>query len=412
MSIISRREPPDEFEVVDLSGEMEVVPVVTTDRRWPVNREWSDPGRFFRDFPQCRNDTQRSEIGTVREFPAPFSRGGGYFPVLQRLDDGRLACVLRTGAPHVGSGGEVSITFSNDGGRTWSDYMVMVRGDIETHCDPRNPAFGQAANGDLVLAYGIQNSTDYKGAAIAGDGFTRMLVVRSADGGETWPESREIGFPEGVLVHPYGQMRRLSDGTLIFNARGYYPAEAYRRNPDLPSRMTYLYRSTDNGDTWSTPALVQAGKTETGFLPLEDEGHWVAYVRENGNPSEIAHSYDGGRTWTRWEPTLGGPAKTRTRRLPGSLAILPNGLVLATYGYRELPFGVRAIVSRDGGENFDLTREYVITDSFLYPDCGYPSTVSSEDGAIVTVAYTVRDLLHPDWGTCCIAYRYDQALFE
>ena len=46
----------------------------------------------------------------------------------------------------------------------------------------------------------------------------------------------------------------------------------------------------------------------------------------------------------------------------------------------------------------------------LHEDCGYPSTVCLADGTIVTLAYTVFDLDHPDWGTCCIAYRYPQEL--
>ena len=73
---------------------------------------------------------------------------------------------------------------------------------------------------------------------------------------------------------------------------------------------------------------------------------------------------------------------------------------------------MRAIVSRDGGRSFDTEREYVITDSYLHEDCGYPSTVCLADGTVVTLAYTVLDLDHPDWGTCCIAYRYPQELFD
>jgi hypothetical protein len=73
---------------------------------------------------------------------------------------------------------------------------------------------------------------------------------------------------------------------------------------------------------------------------------------------------------------------------------------------------VRAIVSRDGGKTFDTDREYIITDRYVHEDCGYPSTVCLADGTVVTLAYTVLDLDHADWGTCCIAYRYPQELFD
>ncbi len=68
-------------------------------------------------------------------------------------------------------------------------------------------------------------------------------------------------------------------------------------------------------------------------------------------------------------------------------------------------------MSRDGGKSFDFTREYIIADTHHTHDCGYPSTVAFPDGMVVTVAYTLADIEHPEWGTAAIAYRYDQSLF-
>ncbi|MBM3496641.1 MAG: exo-alpha-sialidase, partial [Armatimonadetes bacterium] len=48
-------------------------------------------------------------------------RGGGYFPVLTQLRDGRLAAVLRGGAPHLGKAGRLDWIESGDGGKTWSE---------------------------------------------------------------------------------------------------------------------------------------------------------------------------------------------------------------------------------------------------------------------------------------------------
>ena len=97
---------------------------------------------------------------------------------------------------------------------------------------------------------------------------------------------------------------------------------------------------------------------------------------------------------------------------PGSVAPLSNGKVIITYGYRAYPFGVRAIVSHDGGNTFDIEREYILSDTGYCWDCGYPSTICYEDGTIVTVAYSIMDMEHPDWGTCCMAYLYHQDLFS
>ncbi len=374
------------YEEVWIGDRVEECPVLITGERWPARSE--EPLN-----------------------PPPFSKGGGFFPVLLKMHDGNLACALRTGAPHVGSGGEVSICFSRDQGRSWSDYTVVARGDIRRNLDRGNHTLGQAANGDLIIAHGILADYDFRGLRIRNTGFREMEVVRSSDGGQTWSKPSRIQCPSRLCPSPYGQMRMLPKGELVFNARGYYKEEEYRKNPRLPKRMSYLYWSRDSGMTWPRRTLIRRGKTETGFLPLEGD-HWIGYVRHNGRPSMMAHSYDGGKRWTRWDRLLGGDLWTQAQRIPGSITVLPNDFVLATYGYRDQPYGVRAIVSRDGGESFDLTREYIISDGYQHRDCGYPSTVSFPDGTVVTVAYALEDARHIDWGTCCIAYRCKQAVFE
>jgi hypothetical protein len=348
--------------------------------------------------------------------PEPGSPGGGLFPVLVQLNDGGLAAVTRTGAPHVGSGGELSLSFSSDGGRTWSEPTVVARGDVEDDLDCRDAALGEAGNGDLVLAYGLDGRHDATGQPSKHQVPSRgMWVTRSTDKGYSWSAPRQLQVPSSepfpLLLHPFGQMRRLQDGRLVLNARGFYSPEAYAQRPDLPRRLTYLYWSDPGGNEWSEPLLVKAGMTETAFLPL-DEDNWLAYVRNPHGPSQIARCADGGQTWHGWAPALGGREGSSRFRHPGSIALLRNGNVLITYGHRQPPFGVRAIVSRDGGKTFDTDREYIITDRYVHEDCGYPSTVCLADGTVVTLAYTVLDLDHADWGTCCIAYRYPQELFD
>ena len=400
--------------------QIEAHPVVTTGHRWPCSHEiiygadWRT--ELFAEHPELSEDTRRHELllEPTPPMPEPGSPGGGLFPVLVQLDGGDLATVTRTGAPHVGSGGELSLSVSGDGGRAWSEPAVVVRGDVEEDLACLDPALGVAGNGDLVLAYGLDGRHDAAGRPterpVPGWG---MRITRSADGGRSWSPPGELQMPssEPLLLHPFGQMRRLFDGRLVFNARGWYTAEAYAERPDLPGRLTYLYWSDDGGNEWSEPLLVKAGMTETAFLDL-DEDNWLAYVRNPQGPSQIARSADGGRTWHGWAPALDGREGGSRFRHPGSIARLRNGNVLITYGHRQPPFGVRAIVSRDGGRTFDTDREYVITDSYLHEDCGYPSTVCLADGTVVTLAYTVLDLDRPDWGTCCIAYRYPQELFD
>ena len=401
--------------------QIEAYPVVTTGRRWPCAHEilygadWRN--QFLSEHPGLAKDARRHDLllEPTPPMPEPGVPGGGLFPVLVEIGDGGLAAITRTGAPHIGSGGELSLSLSDDGGCTWSEPAAVACGDLEEDLACLDPALGVAGNGDLVLAYGLAGRHDAAGRPTKRrtPGWSTQ-VTRSADRGLSWSTPQELppssSEPE-LLLHPYGQMRRLHDNQLVFNARGWYTSEAYARQPDLPGRMSYLYRSDDDGRQWHGPQLVGAGKTETAFLQLY-KANWLAYVRDPQGPSQITRSDDGGRTWHSWAPALAGREGTSRLRHPGSIARLGNGNVLITYGHRQPPFGVRAIVSRDGGSSFDTEREYVITDSYLLEDCGYPSTVCLEDGTIVTLAYTVFDLDHPEWGTCCIAYRYPQELFD
>jgi len=75
--------------------------------------------------------------------------GRGYFPVAQRLQDGRIAVVMRGGATHVGIKGRLDIVFSSDQGKTWTKPAVA----IDSPLDDRNPAFGQAKDGALVIGF-------------------------------------------------------------------------------------------------------------------------------------------------------------------------------------------------------------------------------------------------------------------
>ena len=168
--------------------QIEAHPVVTTGHRWPCAHEiiygadWRT--RFFAQHPELTGDTRRRDLlmEATPPMPQPGSPGGGLFPVLVQLDDGDLAAVTRTGAPHVGSGGELSLSLSNDGGRTWSEPAVVASGNAEDDLACCDAALGVAGNGDLVLAYGLDAAGRPTKHPVPGWG---MRVTRSADRGRS-----------------------------------------------------------------------------------------------------------------------------------------------------------------------------------------------------------------------------------
>lgn len=126
--------------------QIEAYPVVATGRRWPCAHEilygadWRN--QFLGEHPGLAKDARRRDLLLERPppMPEPGARGGGLFPVLVQVGEGGLAAVTRTGAPHIGSGGELSLSVSNDAGRTWSEPAVVVRGDVAEDMACLDPA--------------------------------------------------------------------------------------------------------------------------------------------------------------------------------------------------------------------------------------------------------------------------------
>jgi Neuraminidase (sialidase) len=308
--------------------------------------------------------------------------GGGYFPVLIRLKNGDLMAVLRGGAPHIGVNGRLDLVTSKDGGETWSTPHTIV----DSPEDDRNPALGQLKNGDIILAYAILHGYDSSGLKLSTNPSERraegVYLMRSKDGGKTWtkPERSEDIYAlqkDGGSLSPYGKIVQLPDGTVLLSV--YYQFSDARGNQD------YVFRSRDGGKTWGEPALVGEHYNETGLLALPDGSVLAALRSETGGHLAIAASQDGGRTWN--SPAL----VTRDKEHPGDLIRLRNGDILLSYGQRNKPFGVEAIVSHDKGKTWSDPSKVVLANDAVSTDCGYPSSIQLPNGKIVTVYYQVDD---------------------
>ena len=88
--------------------------------------------------------------------------GGGYFPVLIRLHDGKLMAVLRGGAPHIGVKGRLDVITSTDDGKTWSA--------------PRTAIDGPEDDGQFMSSRGKQALNANSGQTIKQHGVDRMIT--------------------------------------------------------------------------------------------------------------------------------------------------------------------------------------------------------------------------------------------
>lgn len=104
-------------------------------------------------------------------------------------------------------------------------------------------------------------------------------------------------------------------------------------------------------------------------------------VQENGFFTVFqSKSKDGGRTWSAPHQILedrGGA--------PAHLLLHSSGVLISTYGYREKPYGIKAMFSKDNGETWHTG--YDIYVNGINGDLGYPCSIELKDGSILTVFY-------------------------
>ena len=318
---------------------------------------------------------------------ATLVEGGGHFPVLIRLQNDELLGVVRGGAAHRGQAGRLDLLRSGDGGKTWTGPSVLVDGPT----DDRNPGLGQLADGTIVAAYMIvtwEYDTTGGEPKKTGQRNEGVHTMRSTDGGLTWSApvrsdsiaalyGKEAGG--GMSGSPYGKIVQLADGTALMAVYFSFPGER--------GHESWLFRSTDSGATWGDPTLLGEHFNETGLVVLRDGRVLAAMRSEVGRYLAAIESSDQGRTWST-------PVRiTADHEHPADLIELADGRVLLTYGQRNTPRGVEAILSRDGGRTWDPSTKVKLAEEVKYGDNGYPSSVQIGDGSIVTMYYQVD---HPE----------------
>jgi hypothetical protein len=316
------------------------------------------------------------------------------FPDVKRLPDGNLFCVFRDATfpervRHIEKDARLVGVISIDGGETWSAPEVIHDG---TRCH-NDPSVCVLDDGRLLLTWftWVGRSEEYveehkppfarrvdrgEWGVFAEPG--GVFLLRGAAGPLTWEEraSHVIGDSD-LLVATSASILETESGALLL--------PVYMRKPEGPPDGAYVLRSGDGGNSWSEPVLIAEdakGKIamQEPALAQNGEGVIVCLMRTANAEDHLytVRSRDDGKTWT-------VPERTPLIGHPADLQLLPDGRMLAVYGYRHDPgWGVRGCVSDDGGITWDRASEFVIADTGAHHDLGYPSVcLVDEEHALV-----------------------------
>lgn len=123
--------------------------------------------------------------------------------------------------------------------------------------------------------------------------------------------------------------------------------------------------------------LVSALRRRYDPIPVEGyalQKNWI----------DVYQSLDNGASWqflSKVADTDGGKRNGN----PPSMVRLNDGRLCVTYGYRGIPYSLRARISDDNGKSWG--KEIILRDDPLSNDIGYPRSVVRSDGKVVTIYY-------------------------
>ena len=331
----------------------------------------------------------------------------GAFPNLNHLPDGRLTIgfSLSTFHDHYVVG-EWTVLVSTDEGESWAktdDPAIPANWpglSPREHCDRFAAVM---PDGSYVCAgvIGLESwpasrkpEAEERGLNVREhpQGENKIIVDRptlfvqsSTDRGKTW--SRNEWDVPGFRGNGFARPTVLGDGTVL--------APVYDELTADGAPLGYVWRGTDGGRTWRLYPIGSPGD-ESAFIEVTP-GHVLCLSRTAGDESGgyliQRWSDDSGATWSQALNT-----NVWTPNSPPHLIKLTDGRILLSHGYRSDPMGIRAVLSDDGGQTWDVDNTVVLRDDGGYPgelqpqgsagsDVGYPHSTQLSDGSVLTVYY-------------------------
>lgn len=276
--------------------------------------------------------------------------------------EGELVCSFVLRASLEANEGVVALSRSRDGGRTWT-APEAVWPDLADTCqlvcsisaapDGRLLLWGMRtpidAPGESVWCEETQGLKQ-----------NDLVWSESVDGGRSWRRPAAIPMPEAGSAEAPGAMCVTRSGVML---GPYAPYNTFDPNLKVDREQVIVVRSADGGESWHHASMLRfaeagSGAAEAWVVELADgrllgtSWHMNMVDRKN-YPNGYALSHDGGLTWT---PTRSTGTKGHTT----VLTPLPDGRALFGCVVRDDRVGISLAVVSPTEEDFGIQSQQMI----------------------------------------------------
>lgn len=339
-----------------------------------------------------------------------FESRHNYFgwPTVTRLQNGKIA-VVASGyrLAHICPFGKTVISYSENEGKTYTRPAPV----IDTVLDDRDGGIATFGKSGVIIT-SFNNTLEFqKKYAKAPE--SSMSKYRTAylnavteceeehSLGATFKISHDFGvtFSElykSPITSPHGPLE-LSDGSILWVGRTFSSNDAA-----MPDDGIKAYKlNPDNGKTEYLGEIENPPEAINGVLMCEphtielSDGTLICHIRASRYSDKPvftlyqSESCDKGKTWSLPHKIL----ENDEGGAPSHMLIHSTGAIICTYGYRRFPFGIKAMVSVDGGKSWENIGDIYVNEAD--GDLGYPSTVELADKSLLTVFYAHRTKNEP-----------------